>query len=401
MSKMAFPRLPESPAEVPAAVPQAAEPLKIGSLTLEHRVLPAPMCGISDRPTRTIAREMGVSLAYTQMFSSEGIVRSDRHTWDLIDIDGEPDAEGPVAVQLFGGNPKSLGEAARIIQDRGVALVDLNMGCPARKVTGNMCGAALMKEPRLVGEIMTEMRRGCPDVPLTAKFRAGWDDGSRNLIEIGKICQDAGADAVCLHPRTREQRFTGRSAWDLIGELKAALSIPVIGNGDIQTPEDALRMMHQTGCDAVMLGRAWLGNPWVLRDCVNALHHPEADRPRRDANIPEDYEEVKSPHVGLEERLQMLLFHGELMARWKGERRGMIELRKHGVQYVKGLRHAKTFKHAFLSVQSLDELNQLVNRMLEQLQKHGDLPSLAEEDAAAESPAPPAEGSPAASLPSA
>jgi len=393
MSKLSI-TSPPAPSAAEAIPPTGsvsfAEPLRLGNLTLEHRVLPAPMCGISDRPTRFLARDMGVNMAYTQMFNSEGVIRGDRHTWDLIDIDGEGETEGPVAVQLFGGNPTSLGEAARVLQDRGAALVDLNMGCPARKVTSNMCGSALMKEPTLVRDIVKSMRAGCNNVPMTAKFRAGWDEGVKNMLEIGHICQEEGADAVALHPRTREQKYTGHADWDLIAELKSHLKIPVIGNGDIVTPEDAMRMFLTTGCDAVMLGRGWLGNPWVLRDCIDAVHHPERDAARRAMPIREDREGVKSPHVPLEERLRMLLLHGELMARWKGERRGMIELRKHGVQYIKGLSKAKSFKQAFIGMDTLAGLRQLVERMLEEIARFGsdddDAPGTTAPAAAPETP---------------
>ncbi len=354
------------------------EPLRIGTFELKHRVLPAPMCGISDRPTRTIAREMGCDLVYTQMFSSEGIIRDDRKTWGMIDIADEPENEGPVAVQLFGGRPEALGESARRIADEGVALIDLNMGCPARKVTGNHCGSALMKDPPRVKAIIAEMRQGAPDIPVTAKFRAGWDDGSKNLIEIGRICQEEGADAVALHPRTREQKFTGRSEWDLIGELKSALDIPVIGNGDVNSGEDALRMVNLTGCDAVMLGRGWLGNPWALKECLEALHYPERFAEYMEQPVLEERVGAKSPRITLEDRLRMLLKHGELMAQWKGEPRGMVELRKHGVQYVKGLKRAREFKKGFLQLTTLQELRDLVARMLDELQRQPEAMTTAE-----------------------
>jgi tRNA-dihydrouridine synthase B len=365
------PPIQDSPASSRAAAePMFSEPLRIGPLELSRRVFPAPMCGISDRATRTVAREMGCELTYTQMFSCEGITRDDEKTWEMIDIDGE---ERPVAVQLFGSDPVRLGDAARAMQDKGASLVDLNMGCPARKITGNSCGSALMREPELVAKIAREMRRGCSEIAFTVKMRAGWDGGTVNMTEIARIAEAEGADAVCLHPRTKEQRFTGKSDWELIGELKAAVKIPVIGNGDIQCGSDAVRMIRQTGCDAVMLGRGALGSPWALRDCLEKLHPdqmaagpaPYAQAAEPVADPREDGREDSGARIPLEERLKILRRHAELMTHWKGEHRGMIELRKHGIQYFRGLRNAKRFKESFVKMRTLEELELLFAQVLE------------------------------------
>jgi nifR3 family TIM-barrel protein len=357
-----------------------AEPFAIGRLAIRRRVLPAPMCGISDRAQRTMSREMGCELTYTQMFSAEGVRRNDRHTWDLIDIEGEPAAEGPVAVQLFGADPEALGESARMLANRGVALIDLNMGCPARKVTGSKCGSALMREPELVRDIARAMRAGAGDVPFTVKMRAGWDKNHRNMTEIAEIVEGEGVDAICLHPRTKEERFAGRSEWELIGELKQSVRIPVIGNGDVQCGGDAERMMAETGCDAVMVGRGSMGRPWVLRDCLEVLHPGEMasePRPYTTHELGEaDYRAVSGMAPGqrydpgatipLEDRLRLLRRHAELMVQWKGEERGLVEFRKHGVQYVRGLHHASRFKDAFLRLKEFAALIRLLDQAIEE-----------------------------------
>jgi len=372
-----------------ATLPNATRaPIKIGPLELRTHVLPAPMCGISDRATRTMARQMGCELTYTQMFAAEALCRGDKKTWEMVDIANE---ETPTAVQLVGSEPERLAEAAKRVADKGAALVDLNMGCPAKKIVGNACGSALMKEPEQVRKIARAMREALPGVPFTVKFRAGWDKNHLAMLEIAEVLEGEGVDAVCLHPRTKEQRFTGLSDWDLITELKSKTKLPVIGNGDIHNGDDATRMMLKTGCDAVMLGRGWMGRPWVLWDAVRKVH-PDKAAAMIEPVAMEDPSEVDHDFeptpmmgedggiegarldtrddigraVGLTERLRLLREHATLMVQYKGEGRGMIELRKHGVQYVKGLRHATRFKLAFLELRKLADLERLIDAVLDE-----------------------------------
>jgi tRNA-dihydrouridine synthase B len=351
--------------------------LRIGNLELRSRVLPAPMCNISDRAQRTILRDMGADLVCTQMISSEGLTRQDKNTWGLLDI---ADEEPPVEVQLLGSDPQVLARAAQIVVDQGAATVDLNMGCPARKVTGNDCGSALMRNPQRVAEIVRTIKRAI-DKPFTVKMRAGWSDGETSSLELAKICEAEGADAVALHARTREQGYKGHADWALIAEMKSRLSIPVIGNGDVTSPADAVRMFRETGCDAVMIGRGLIGNPWLLRATEEAVQALFDGRIRHESEVPDDdlvmveEQDVATPvkvpyymrHVSLNERLDLVVLHSRLMAEAKGERRGVIEMRKHSMQYVRYARGAKTVREALMKACSLAEVEDCIARYREYL----------------------------------
>ncbi|AXA35012.1 MAG: tRNA dihydrouridine synthase DusB [Candidatus Hydrogenedentota bacterium] len=343
---------------------------RIGSLALRSRILPAPMCNISDRPFREILREFGADLVYTQMISAEGLVRGDKGTWELLDIAGEAP---PVAVQLLGSNPDSLARAAQILEERGAALVDLNMGCPARKVTGNMGGSALMRCPELVAQIVRKVKRAI-SVPFTVKMRAGWDEENLSCLELAKICEAEGADAVTLHARTRQQGYKGRADWSLIARLKESVSIPVIGNGDVTSPADAVRMIRETHCDAVMIGRGLIGNPWLLRACEQAMNDFYLGRIRHESEVPDDdvviQEEdglrvpVRIPYymrgTTLEERLDLLLKHTRAMVKAKGERRGVLEMRKHAIHYIRGLHSCKALRERLMHVDTLEGVEEAV-----------------------------------------
>ncbi|MFH0794871.1 MAG: tRNA dihydrouridine synthase DusB [bacterium] len=315
----------------------------------ECPVLPAPMCGISDRANRTMARRMGCRLVYTEMASSEAFVRGDDKTWELIDIEGE---EAPVAVQLFGSRPDALAESAKMLEDRGVAVVDLNMGCPVRKVVRNDCGAALMRNPRLVGEIYSAMRKAI-SIPLTGKMRAGWDDTDISAVGIARVIESEGGDAVCLHARTRSQMFSEHADWDLIARLKSEVAIPVIGNGDVKTPDDALRLRQNTGCDAVMIGRGALGNPWLLRKSLDLLLGRSAADGARDGRN------------DVSQLFDLLLEHARLMVERKGERLGLTEFRKHCVNYLKGLPHSHSVKNLLMQSVSFAEWQDAMERLRE------------------------------------
>lgn len=339
---------------------------RIGTLNVRTRVLPAPMCNITDRSFREILRRMGAHLVYTQMISAEGLLRQDKGTWALLDIDGEAP---PVAVQLLGGEPDRLAEAARILEQRGAALVDVNMGCPARKVTGNHCGSALMKDPTRVAAIVRALRHAV-SIPVTVKMRAGWDDGEFLAANLARICEEEGADAVALHARTRQQGYRGPADWNLIAAVKQAVTIPVIGNGDITSPAHAVRMIRQTGCDAIMIGRGLIGNPWLMRACERAMADFASGKIRHEDEVPDDQmvelEDadgrtcVRVPSylidVSLEERFELVLQHTRMMVAAKGERRGILEMRKHSVQYLRGLHGARTFRERLMHIETLDQL---------------------------------------------
>jgi nifR3 family TIM-barrel protein len=302
-------------------------------------LLPAPMCGYSDRPFRDLLREMGACLVYTEMLSAEAIVRGDKTTWELMDFRGEPP---PVAVQIFGFRPPVMAEAAAVVERQGASVVDLNLGCPARKIVRSDCGAALLEDPERVRDIFRSVRRSVRG-PLTAKMR--WHPDERKLLEVARICEGEGADALTLHARTPGQGFTGRAQWEWIARLKDVLTIPVIGNGDVTTVDDMARMRAQTGCDAVMVGRGIVGNPWLMRDALEFLRR--ADEAESAAWIP-----APPP---LEERLRVLYRHAELMLHYRGPH-GLIEFRKHSAGYLRAVPGARSARPDLMQVTSLDQL---------------------------------------------
>jgi len=236
--------------------------IQIGGLDIFPNIFLAPMAGVTDIHFRRVVRSFGgCGLSTSELISSEGMVRQQPRTLKMLDF---PDEEHPFGIQIYGARPNAMAEAAEMAVASGADLVDINVGCPARKVVRNMCGSYLLKDPPLLRKIIQSVRAAVA-IPLTVKIRSGFSEDSINYLEIGKMAEDCGVDAVVLHPRTRAQQFSGRAKWNYIGRLKSALSIPVIGNGDIFTPGDALEMFRQTGCDAVMVGRGIMKNPWLIR----------------------------------------------------------------------------------------------------------------------------------------
>lgn len=308
----------------------------------ENPVLPSPMCGISDFPFRSMCREFGAGLVYTQMVSCEGIVRSDAKTLDILDLPSDRSKEPVLGMQLFGCNPEHLAESARRLESMGAAVVDLNMGCPARKVTASEGGSALLRRPDLVREIFRAMRAALT-VPFTAKMRWDWDEGEGAAIGIARIAEEEGVDGLCLHARTREEGYSDGSAdWNRIHQLKEAVSIPVVGNGDVRTAAGALAMMRETGCDGVMIGRGVIGSPWVMRDALRAVGEGKAES----EDAPMDWET----------RREIMLRHARLMAESKGEERGLKLFRKHAVAYLKGVQGVKAMRQRMMGVSDLDSL---------------------------------------------
>jgi len=295
--------------------------LTIGSLHLPNNLLLAPMAGITNLPMRLMARECGASLAFTEMVSVNGLVREGKKTFDLI---SSTPADRPLGIQLFGDDPQLLVEGARLVAGHG-DLIDINMGCPVKKVVGTGAGSALMRDPGKVQVIVRAVRQAT-DLPFTVKIRTGWGAETENFLEIARIAAAEGCDAITLHPRTRAQMFEGRAAWDRIAALKNAVSIPVIGSGDLFTAADVVRMMEETGCDGVMLARGALGNPWLFRESIDLM---EGREPR-----------LPTPA----ERLALTLRHLEMFIQLSGERVALREMRKHLSWYVRGLPGAALFR---------------------------------------------------------
>ncbi|MGE5553463.1 MAG: tRNA dihydrouridine synthase DusB [Betaproteobacteria bacterium] len=320
-------------------------------VALHSRVVLGPMAGVTDLPFRLLAWEMGIGLAYTEMVSAMALVYRNARTQELLRRDP---AEGPVSVQLFGREPEILARAAALVLEGGSggapehgrpvgrpAAIDLNAGCPTPKIVKNGEGAALMREPALLGEIIRALVAvaGPRGVPVTVKFRAGWDSAHRNAVEVAQVAEEAGAALIAVHGRTRDQFYSGRADWTIIREVREAVRIPVVGNGDVTTPEEAVALREATGCDAVMIARGALGNPWLLRRAAEAL----AGRP-------------VSPPPSVEERLSMLLRHLRMQVAYLGEEHGVREMRKHAAWYLKGLRGAGPAKQQIHAATTLAEV---------------------------------------------
>jgi len=324
--------------------------LRIGPLTLEAPLLTAPMAGFSDKSFRILAHRAGAALTYTEMISAQGVVHKNRKTMDMLNLEGE---EGPVAVQLFGRDPEVLAEAARLAVAQGAQVVDFNMGCPAPKVVKNGEGAALMRDLPRAQAIISAMVEAARPVPVTVKMRKGWGEKEMKAVEAAQRAEEAGAAAVVVHGRTGEQGFSGRADWECIRQVKEAVYIPVIGNGDIKTPEDAVTMMELTGCDGVMVGRSCLGNPWLL----TAIRTRLENRP------------LPLPPSPLQ-RIDMALEHLELALAHKGER-GVREMRKVLLCYLKGLPRSAEVKRRLLVLEEDQQVRELLLGYREYLEKEG------------------------------
>jgi tRNA-dihydrouridine synthase B len=309
--------------------------LQIGNVKLENNLILAPMAGVTDLPFRVLCREEGCGLLYTEMVSAKAILYKNKNTKELLEVDP---SERPIAVQLFGSDPQILGAMAHQIEDGPYDLIDLNMGCPVPKVAGNGEGSALMKNPKLVEEILSTMVRSVKK-PVTVKFRKGFDDEHVNAVEIAKIAESCGVSAVAVHGRTREQYYSGTADWDIIRQVKEAVSIPVIGNGDIFTPQDAKRCLEETGCDGLMIGRGARGNPWIFKRTAHYLETGEL------------LAEPTGAEIG-----EMILRHARMQVKMKGEYIGMKEMRKHVAWYTAGLPHSASMRRASNELETLEQL---------------------------------------------
>ncbi len=316
--------------------------LKIGSVTLDNNLILAPMAGVTDLPFRLLCKEQGAGLICTEMISAKAIHFKNKNTESLMEID---ERERPVSLQLFGSDPDLMADIAAQIEHRNFDILDINMGCPVPKVVNNGEGSALMKNPRLIHEIIRKVS-GAIKKPVTVKFRKGFTEDCVNAVEIARIAQDAGAAAVAVHGRTREQYYSGKADWDIIRQVKEAVSIPVIGNGDVDSPEKAKQMQQETGCDGIMIGRAVRGNPWLFS---RILHYQETGE-----LLPKpDIREVK----------EMMLRHARLQLEYKGEYTGMREMRKHVAWYTAGMPHSAAVRRLVNEVESYEQLEELVERL--------------------------------------
>ena len=320
------------------------KPLKIGSVTLPNNLILAPMAGVTDLPFRLLCKEQGAGLLCMEMVSAKAILYKNRNTESLLEIDPR---ENPVSLQLFGSDSEIISTIAHQIEERPFDILDLNMGCPVPKIVNNGEGSALMKNPKLAGEIIRETVKAI-DKPVTVKIRKGFDDEHINAVEMAKIAEDAGAAAVAVHGRTREQFYSGRADWDIIRQVKEAVSIPVIGNGDLLTAEDVIAMEAQTGCDGFMIARGAQGNPWIFRQI---LHYFETG------------EHLAKPT--LEEVTQMILRHARMMLEFKGEYIGIREIRKHAAWYTAGYPNSARLRVAINNVESFEALEELLMNNLD------------------------------------
>lgn len=321
------------------------KPLKIGSVTLPNNLILAPMAGVTDLPFRLLCKEQGAGLLCMEMVSAKAILYKNRNTESLLEIDPR---ENPVSLQLLGSDPEIISTIAHQIEERPFDILDLNMGCPVPKIVNNGEGSALMKNPKLAGEIIRETVKAI-DKPVTVKIRKGFDDEHINAVEMAKIAEDAGAAAVAVHGRTREQFYSGRADWDIIRQVKEAVSIPVIGNGDLLTAEDVIAMEAQTGCDGFMIARGAQGNPWIFRQI---LHYFETG------------EHLAKPT--LEEVTQMILRHARMMLEFKGEYIGIREIRKHAAWYTAGYPNSARLRVAINNVESFEALEELLMNNLDE-----------------------------------
>ncbi|MCI9360428.1 MAG: tRNA dihydrouridine synthase DusB [Hungatella sp.] len=317
--------------------------LVIGNVVLENPVILGPMAGVTDLPFRQICKEHGCSLMYTEMVSAKAILYKNRNTGPLMEV-GEQ--EGPVALQLFGSDPEIVSVMAAQVEHGPYALIDINMGCPVPKVVNNGEGSALMKDPKLVEKLLTALVKRVKK-PITIKIRRGFDEAHTNAVEISKIAESCGVSAVAIHGRTREQFYSGKADWDVIRQVKEAVTIPVIGNGDIFTPEDARLMMEQTGCDGVMIARGAKGNPWIFSRTLHYLKTGEI-----------------LPIQGREELKETILRHGRLQVQHKGEYSGIREMRKHLAWYTAGLPHSSALRNEVNQVETWEEFQRMVNERL-------------------------------------
>lgn len=322
----------------------------IGNVPIQGKAILAPMAGVSDIAYRLLAKEHGASMVCTEMVSAMGIKYKNERTHELLRMEA---VEHPVSMQIFGSNPEAIALGAKVVAAAGADIVDINMGCPVKKVVSSGDGSALMKTPDLAARV-AEAAVKAVDVPVTVKMRIGWDDDHINVVDFAKRIESTGVAAVAVHGRTREQMYMGRADWSYIKAVKDSLSIPVIGNGDVWTPEDALRMMRETGCDAVMIGRGAQGNPWIFERTNHYLRTGEL-----------------RPEPTYLERLDMLLKHFELLCRYKGAALGVREIRTHAGWYMRGMPEAAYWRNRVNTIHTVESFKKELSTYRDVLENWG------------------------------
>jgi len=313
--------------------------MKIGDINIENNVFLAPMAGITDTVYRVICKEYGCGVVYSEMVSAKGMMHNNSNTKKMLEIN---EKEHPVAVQIFGSEPKILCDMVKSLEDYPVDIIDINMGCPAPKIVKNGEGCALMKNPKLIGEIVKKVSSSTSK-PVTIKIRKGFDENCVNAVEIAKIAEYNGAAAVTIHGRTREQYYSGLADWDIIKKAKENVSIPIIGNGDVTCPEKAKQLFDYTGCDAIMIGRAAQGNPWIFKRVIHYLETGEI-----------------LPQPDIDEKVNTAVKHLNMLVDYKGEYIGVREMRKHLGWYTKGLRNSAALRVMINKVESKEEMKKLI-----------------------------------------
>ena len=320
------------------------KPLTIGSVTLPNNLILAPMAGVTDLPFRLLCKEQGAGLLCMEMVSAKAIMYKNKNTEELMAID---ERELPVSLQLFGSEPDIIAKIAHQIEDRPFDILDINMGCPVPKIVNNGEGSALMKNPKLAGEIIEKTTRAIKK-PVTVKIRKGFDEDHVNAVEMARIAEASGAAAVAVHGRTREQFYSGKADWDIIRQVKEAVKIPVIGNGDLLTAEDVIAMYEQTGCDGFMIGRGAQGNPWIFKQVLSYFETGQV---------------LEKP--SFEEVTEMMLRHARMMLEFKGEYTGIREIRKHGAWYTAGYPNSAKLRVMINEVETYDQLEELLRNASE------------------------------------
>lgn len=323
--------------------------MRIGNTEFENNVFLAPMAGVTDKVFRVLCREMGCGLVYSEMVSAKGIMHNNRNTQKLLEIDR---AEMPAAVQLFGSDPIIMGKMAeKLNENSDIAILDINMGCPAPKIVKNGEGSALLQNPKLIGEIVRAVSQSTSK-PVTVKMRKSFDGRENTCLKAAEMAAENGAAAITIHGRTREQYYSGNADWDIIKEVKELVDIPVIGNGDITSPEKAKQMLEYTGCDAVMIGRAAEGNPWIFKRTVNYLKTCEL-----------------LPEPDFAERLNTARRHLDMLVEFKGEHIGVCEMRKHLGWYIKGMPHCAEMRVVINTAASREKMHEVID-LIEYKGKH-------------------------------
>lgn len=322
--------------------------IKIGNIEIKGKTVMAPMAGISNSAYRTICKEMGCSLIYAEMVSDKAIYYNNKKTIDMLYM---TDYERPIAQQIFGNDKISFVEAAKYIEEKmHPDIIDINMGCPVPKIAlKSQAGSALLKDPKKIKEIVSSVVASV-NCPVTVKIRSGWDNNNINAVEVAKIIEEAGASAITIHPRTRSQGYSGHASWDIIKQVKKAVNIPVIGNGDIKNCFDAKKMLDETGCDLVMVGRGCLGNPWIFKEINSFLENGI----------------IENPPTAIE-KIDMCLKHFELLLKTQDTNRAVLEIRSHIAWYIKGIEDSKEIKDRIFKTKNAEEIKKILKEYKDKL----------------------------------